>query len=87
MKRVSYRDVKFLYSSSLLVPPPAAPKAPAPAAAKPPKPSIVKQEGDGYNDIELTGIRRTIAKRLTESKVSIKNFLSFPEFFSMSVGK
>jgi hypothetical protein len=26
--------------------------------------------GDGYIDIELSGIRRIIAKRLTESKVS-----------------
>jgi pyruvate/2-oxoglutarate dehydrogenase complex dihydrolipoamide acyltransferase (E2) component len=64
-------DKKLKPKAPKEVPPPVAPKAPAPAAAKPPKPSIVKQEGVGYNDIELTGIRRTIAKRLTESKTTI----------------
>ncbi|XP_021940982.1 pyruvate dehydrogenase protein X component-like [Zootermopsis nevadensis] len=53
------------------VPLPAVPKAAAAAAAKPPKPSVRRQDGDGYTDIELTGIRRTIAKRLTESKTTI----------------
>jgi pyruvate/2-oxoglutarate dehydrogenase complex dihydrolipoamide acyltransferase (E2) component len=50
------------------------PKAAATAAVavKPQKPSVVKQDGDGYTDIELTGMRRTIAKRLTESKASME---------------
>ncbi|XP_023719887.2 pyruvate dehydrogenase protein X component, mitochondrial isoform X3 [Cryptotermes secundus] len=53
------------------VPPPSAPKAAARTPAKPPKPSVPKQVGDGYIDTEVTSMRRTIAKRLTESKTTI----------------
>ncbi|XP_045137031.1 pyruvate dehydrogenase protein X component, mitochondrial-like isoform X1 [Portunus trituberculatus] len=58
------------------VPPP---EAPQPAAATataapsqpplPPAPSTVA--GDGYTDVEVTNMRRTIAKRLTQSKSGI----------------
>lgn len=71
----SQRRNIFVNFLSHVVPPPAAPKAAAPTPAKP-KPSVPKQEGDGYIDTEVTSMRRTIAKRLTESKVSRNTFLS-----------
>lgn len=56
------------------VPPPAGSKAAPSAGAQPakataPLPSL--KPTDGYTDIELTSMRKTIAKRLTESKTQI----------------
>ncbi|XP_034245263.1 pyruvate dehydrogenase protein X component, mitochondrial-like [Thrips palmi] len=56
------------------VPPPAGAKAVSAASAKPgkasaPLPSL--KPTDGHTDIELTSMRKTIAKRLTESKTQI----------------
>uniref|UniRef100_A0A2P2HWX3 Dihydrolipoamide acetyltransferase component of pyruvate dehydrogenase complex n=1 Tax=Hirondellea gigas TaxID=1518452 RepID=A0A2P2HWX3_9CRUS len=49
--------------------PAAAPAAPKPAA---PKPAAVPLVGAGsYTDLEVSGMRRTIAKRLTQSKMGI----------------
>ncbi|XP_063594021.1 pyruvate dehydrogenase protein X component-like [Penaeus indicus] len=60
------------------VPPPevpkaaaAAPAAPAPTPAVPAPPPTVGVSEDGYEDIEVTSMRRTIAKRLTQSKSGI----------------
>lgn len=52
------------------------PKA-APAAqpaGKPSAPLPSLKPTDGYTDVELTGMRKTIAKRLTESKVDLIMF-------------
>lgn len=48
--------------------PAAAPVAPTPVAAPPPPPPT----GADFEDKELTSMRRTIAKRLTESKVGME---------------
>ncbi|XP_063841867.1 pyruvate dehydrogenase protein X component, mitochondrial-like isoform X1 [Scylla paramamosain] len=59
------------------VPPPEAPQPAAAAAAAapsqplPPPPAPVTVAGDGYRDVEVTNMRRTIAKRLTQSKSGI----------------
>lgn len=58
------------------VPPPEAPKAAAaPATTAPPKPPPAPTPGiggqSGYVDVEVTSMRRTIAKRLTQSKTTI----------------
>lgn len=71
------------------VPPPEAPKAaaaPAPAApTKPPPPTPTPGVGgaSGYVDIEVTSMRRTIAKRLTQSKVIKQHKLLFIHFQSI----
>ncbi len=49
-------------------PPPTATPVAAPPAKKAPPAAAVQTEG-GYSDLELTSMRKTIAKRLTESKV------------------
>ncbi|XP_069680394.1 pyruvate dehydrogenase protein X component-like [Periplaneta americana] len=68
-------DNKLKPKSPKEVAPPAVSKAAAKPAAvatsKPPKPAVRRQEGAEYTDIEVSGIRRTIAKRLTESKTTI----------------
>lgn len=61
----------FIYLCDL-VPPPEAPKPvakPAAAPAAPAPPPVVGVSEDGYTDVEVTNMRRTIAKRLTQSKV------------------
>ncbi|XP_042219267.1 pyruvate dehydrogenase protein X component, mitochondrial-like [Homarus americanus] len=56
------------------VPPPETPK-PAAATPAPPRapisPPIIGVSEDGYDDIEVTNMRKTIAKRLTQSKSGI----------------
>ncbi|ROT81636.1 pyruvate dehydrogenase protein X component isoform X2 [Penaeus vannamei] len=49
----------------------AAPVAPAPTPAVPAPPPTIGVSEDGYEDIEVTSMRRTIAKRLTQSKSGI----------------
>uniref|UniRef100_A0A0P4WD29 Dihydrolipoamide acetyltransferase component of pyruvate dehydrogenase complex n=1 Tax=Scylla olivacea TaxID=85551 RepID=A0A0P4WD29_SCYOL len=55
------------------VPPPEAPQpaAAAPSQPLPPPTAPVTVAGDGYRDVEVTNMRRTIAKRLTQSKSGI----------------
>lgn len=72
MKELDVRTI--MLNTLLLVPPPEAPKAaaaPAPSKAPPPPPTPTPGVGgqSGYVDIEVTSMRRTIAKRLTQSKV------------------
>jgi pyruvate dehydrogenase E2 component (dihydrolipoamide acetyltransferase) len=51
-----------------------APSAPAPAVASAP-PASAPPAGDApYDDIPLTGMRRAIARRLTESKTTVPHF-------------
>jgi pyruvate dehydrogenase E2 component (dihydrolipoamide acetyltransferase) len=51
---------------------PAAPTPPAPAAPAAPAPQTVLSSG--YTDIPLTGMRKAIARRLTESKTTVPHF-------------
>ncbi|XP_049765774.1 pyruvate dehydrogenase protein X component, mitochondrial-like [Schistocerca cancellata] len=56
------------------VPPPQAAKAPPPGAVRKPAAGAaakVKPPGAKFSDLELTNMRRTIAKRLTQSKSTI----------------
>jgi len=55
--------------------PAAAPPTPAPVTAQPAIPSTPQPvSGDSYIDIPLTNMRKTIAKRLVESKQSIPHY-------------
>src|SRR3954462_8754155 len=64
--------------------PPAAAPQPAPAAAKPPAPTIAASasadqvkalfEPGSYEEVPLDGMRKTIARRLVESKQTIPHF-------------
>ncbi|GAA5056342.1 pyruvate dehydrogenase E2 component (dihydrolipoamide acetyltransferase) [Thermocatellispora tengchongensis] len=57
------------------VPPaPAAPTLPAPAAPAPPAPGALSAPAAGYTDIPHSGMRRAIARRLTESKNTVPHF-------------
>jgi len=68
--RVVKRDVE-----SWIAPPPAAPGKPAP----PPRKRFITREGD-YQDIPLSQIRKTIARRLVESIGPIPTFYLTAEF-------
>lgn len=48
--------------------------APEPAAAAGPGATAEPRQRDGFTDIPLTGMRRAIARRLTESKTSVPHF-------------
>ncbi|KAK3855898.1 hypothetical protein Pcinc_037726 [Petrolisthes cinctipes] len=68
------------------VPLPAVPAIAAAVAAPPPAAPVVSAppppvEGQGYTDIELTSMRRTIAKRLTQSKGGIAHSYGTLECF------
>ena len=57
----------------------AAQAQPKPAAAKPPAKRLISREGD-YQDIPLTQIRKTIARRLAESLGPVPTFYLTTEF-------
>ncbi|MGN6446605.1 dihydrolipoamide acetyltransferase family protein [Amnibacterium sp.] len=67
--RVVRRDLeRFLAAAQAVTPAPAAPApAPAPAPAAP-------AADHGYDEIPLTGMRRAIARRLSESKSTVPHF-------------
>ncbi|XP_046394055.1 pyruvate dehydrogenase protein X component, mitochondrial-like [Ischnura elegans] len=74
LKMVQDKNLKAKPPST--VPPPAAPKkakAPSPAGPKPAvsKPIQIAADGSEFSDLPLSGMRVTIAKRLTESKTTI----------------
>ena len=48
--------------------------APAPAAAKPATPAPATPGGAGFTEVPHTGMRRAIARRLTESKSTVPHF-------------
>jgi len=66
--------------SAATVPPPASPAPPAPpapmprAAMPPPPPPPPPPAGAQYTDLDLSNMRRTIAKRLSESKQTIPHY-------------
>ncbi|XP_076067374.1 pyruvate dehydrogenase protein X component-like isoform X3 [Oratosquilla oratoria] len=69
LKLVKEKNIQPIALAS--VPPPEAPKPAAAAPAPVATPAPVVKPGDGYQDIELTNMRRTIAKRLMQSKGSV----------------
>jgi pyruvate dehydrogenase E2 component (dihydrolipoamide acetyltransferase) len=71
--RIIKRDVEGYLASPPPPPAPAAPQAP-PAAARPARPQIPVPSVPPGTAIPLTGMRRTIAKRLAESKFSAPHF-------------
>ncbi len=53
---------------------PAAPSASVPVPAAPPAATQPARSASGFTDIPLTGMRRAIARRLTESKTTVPHF-------------
>jgi len=70
--RITKEDVEAFKKVEAAPPPPPPPPAqPAPIAATPPPPPPA---GATYTDLDLSNMRRTIAKRLTESKQNIPHY-------------
>ncbi|HEY8318613.1 MAG TPA: dihydrolipoamide acetyltransferase family protein [Amnibacterium sp.] len=67
--RIVRRDVE----RALAAAPPAPAVPPAPAAAAP-TPAVQAPTGTDFEDLPLSGMRRAIARRLTESKTTVPHF-------------
>ena len=86
---IFFRDIlKFIKSNNLkkqdlqaVTPSPSvSQKDVQPSLVAQPQPMVIPGEEEEFVDIPLSGMRRTIAKRLTESKVCIP--LRFPEGYT-----